>query len=53
MNVRLPRFRISAASNVDGGLKRMGVTDIFDEDKADLQLMAPNKDVYLTSIAHK
>ena len=53
VNVRIPRFRIGSESNVVDALKNLGVEDIFDSEKSDLHLMAPNNDLYLSSVAHK
>ncbi len=53
MNVRVPRFRIAADVSVSDALKTLGVKDIFDPDKSDLQLMAPEAGLYVSTIAHK
>ncbi len=54
VNVRLPRFRIESSSSqsVVNGLKAIGVKDIFRPRHADLRLMAPTSDLWLSSIEH-
>ena len=53
VNVRIPRFRIESDVNMVESLQNLGVTDIFDAEKSDLHLMAPNDDLHLSTIAHK
>lgn len=54
VNVRLPRFRVASEADVGGALRNLGVTDIFDPDRSDLKLMAPEAtDLHISSIAHK
>ena len=53
MNVRLPRFRMSSDINVNEALESLGLTDVFNPEKADLSLMAPSGDLSLTTIKHK
>ena len=53
MNVRIPRFRIKSEAKLRDALQNLGIVDIFDPDKSDLHLMAPNDDLFLSSVAHK
>ena len=53
VNVRIPKFRISSESSIAPALRNLGIEDLFESGKADLSLMAPNGDLYLTDVAHK
>ena len=51
----MPRFQIGSDTGpcLQDALKSIGLTDIFDKNKSDLSLMAPNHNLYLTSITHR
>ena len=53
VNVRIPRFRVESDVNLVDSLQALGVTDIFDEAKSDLHLMAPDADLFISTVAHK
>jgi len=54
VNIRLPRFRASSSVRVEDALRRLGVEDLFDANKADLRLMiGDDEQISLSAIAHK
>lgn len=46
INLRLPKFDISSDFSLTEGLRELGVTDIFDTEKADLSPLVENIDSY-------
>ncbi|XP_009999202.1 PREDICTED: serpin B12 [Chaetura pelagica] len=53
VEVYLPRFKLEGTFNLNEVLQEMGVTDIFDESKADLSAMSSAKTLVLSDIVHK
>lgn len=53
VNVRIPRFKIKSEANIADALQNLGVKDIFNPSKSDLHIMAPNDNLFLSSVAHE
>lgn len=51
--VALPKFKMTSEFSLAEVLKSMGMTDAFDEDKADLSGMSGKKDLFITAVLHK
>lgn len=51
--ISLPQFTLEDCYDLNSILQDMGVTDIFDETKADLTGISPNPNFYLSKIIHK
>lgn len=49
VNLSMPKFDISGSSNLASGLKQMGLTDIFDSEKADFSAAFPQNGVFFTA----
>lgn len=51
----LPKFKNQCSMNLEESLKSMGITDLFDQDAADLNAMASYKDgnLYVSQVKHK
>ncbi|XP_012500730.1 PREDICTED: serpin B11 isoform X3 [Propithecus coquereli] len=53
VEVHLPRFKLEIKYELNSLLKSLGMTDIFDQVKADLSGMSPAKGLYLSKVIHK
>nr|XP_012320792.1 serpin B11 isoform X2 [Aotus nancymaae] len=53
VEVHLPRFKLEMKYELNSLLKSLGVTDIFNQAKADLSGMSPAKGLYLSKAVHK
>ncbi|XP_014796491.1 PREDICTED: serpin B12-like [Calidris pugnax] len=53
VEVYLPRFKLESTFNLNEVLQEMGMTDIFNESKADLSAMSFAKSLVLSDVVHK
>ncbi|NXJ12993.1 SPB11 protein, partial [Odontophorus gujanensis] len=53
VEVYLPRFKLKGTFNLNEVLKTMGMTDVFNESKADLSALSSGKSLALSNIVHK
>ncbi|XP_077830716.1 serpin B11 isoform X1 [Macaca mulatta] len=53
VEVHLPRFKLEIKYELNSLLKSLGVTDLFNQVKADLSGMSPTKGLYLSKAIHK
>ncbi|KAK3606706.1 hypothetical protein CHS0354_013549 [Potamilus streckersoni] len=53
VEVSLPKFKIEASFELSKVLSKLGMSDVFDENKADLSGMTNQKNVYLSQVFHK
>ncbi|KAM9632131.1 serpin B11-like isoform 1-T4 [Trichechus inunguis] len=53
VEVYIPRFKLEIKYELNSLLKSLGMTDIFDQTKADLSRMSPAKNLYLSKVIHK
>lgn len=51
--VSFPQFTLEDSYDLNPILQDMGITDIFDEKKADLTGISPNTNLYLSKVVHK
>ena len=51
--VALPKFKMTSEFSLAEVLKSMGMTDAFDEDKADFSGMSGKNDLFITAVLHK
>ncbi|XP_066209355.1 serpin B12 [Saccopteryx leptura] len=51
--VSFPQFTLEDSYDLNTILQDMGVTDVFDERKADLTGISPNPSLYLSKVVHK
>ncbi|KAM4841432.1 serpin B12 [Thomomys bottae] len=53
VSVSFPLFTMENTYDLDSTLQDMGITDIFDETKADLTGISPSPKLYLSKVIHK
>ncbi|XP_069323993.1 serpin B11 isoform X2 [Eulemur rufifrons] len=53
VEVHLPRFKLEIKYELNSLLESLGMTDIFNQVKADLSGMSPAKGLYLSKVIHK
>ncbi|XP_036729692.1 serpin B6-like [Balaenoptera musculus] len=53
VEVSLPRFKLGESYNMEGVLRTLGVTDAFEDTRADFSTMSSRKDLLLSQVAHK
>lgn len=53
VDVKLPKFKVTANSNLIAILKQMGMNDAFTFGKADFSGMATHEKLYITAVLHK
>lgn len=53
VEVRLPRFRLEIQYELNALLQLLGMTDIFNQVKADLSGISPAQGLYLSKVIHK
>lgn len=53
VELELPRFRLEESYDLKSCLKKMGMSDIFDPQKADLTGISDKGDLYVSEIYHK
>ncbi|XP_057556687.1 serpin B11-like isoform X1 [Hippopotamus amphibius kiboko] len=53
VEVHLPRFKLEIKYELNSLLKSLGMTDIFNEVKADLSAISPAKGLFVSKIIHK
>lgn len=51
--VSFPQFTLEDSYDLNSTLQDMGVTDIFEERKADLTGISPSPNLYLSKVVHK
>lgn len=51
--VSFPRFTLEDSYDLNPILQDMGITDIFDETKADLTGISPSPSLYVSKVVHK
>ncbi|XP_015337804.1 serpin B12 [Marmota marmota marmota] len=51
--ISFPQFTLEDSYDLNSILQDMGITDIFDETKADLSGISPSTNLYLSKIVHK
>ncbi|XP_045043821.2 serpin B12 [Desmodus rotundus] len=51
--VSFPQFTLEDSYDLNSILQDMGITDVFDEKKADLTGISPNPRLYLSKVVHK
>ncbi len=52
VNLSLPKFDVSADMKLNEKLQNLGITDVFDADKADFTAILPKDDAFLNSVQH-
>ncbi|KAM4841438.1 serpin B11 isoform 2-T3 [Thomomys bottae] len=53
VEVHIPRFKLTNKYELNSLLKSLGMTDIFDQAKADFSGMSPDKGLFLSKVVHK
>ncbi|XP_058412589.1 serpin B11-like isoform X2 [Diceros bicornis minor] len=53
VEVHIPRFKLEIKYELNSLLKSLGMTDIFNQIKADLSGISPDKGLYLSKVIHK
>ncbi|XP_062986351.1 serpin B6-like [Elgaria multicarinata webbii] len=53
VELSLPKFKLEEKYDLKPVLKSLGMTDAFDEGKADFSGMSPNNDLVLSEVVHK
>uniref|UniRef100_A0A8D2B006 Serpin family B member 11 n=1 Tax=Sciurus vulgaris TaxID=55149 RepID=A0A8D2B006_SCIVU len=53
VEVYVPRFKLEIKYELNSLLKSLGMTDIFNQAKADLSGMSPDRRLYLSKVIHK
>ncbi|XP_070603251.1 serpin B6-like [Erythrolamprus reginae] len=53
VDLSLPKFKLEEKYDLKPVLRSMGMTDAFDEGKADFSGMSTNKDLFISNIVHK
>ena len=52
VNLRLPKFDVSASTELSDRLKALGVEDVFDSGIADFSAMTEKDDIFVSEISH-
>ena len=52
VNLRLPKFDVSASTELSDRLKALGVEDVFDSGIADFSAMTEQDDIFVSEISH-
>ena len=52
INMSVPRFDVSSDGNISSELKKLGVTDAFDADKADFSPVSEDTDIWISNVEH-
>jgi len=53
VNVQLPKMKLEQTFTLNEPLKAIGVTDAFDEKKADFSQITGKKDLFISDVLHK
>ena len=53
MEVSLPKFKLGESYDMEGVLRTLGVTDAFENARADFSAMSSRRDLCLSRVAHK
>ncbi|XP_031213946.1 serpin B9-like [Mastomys coucha] len=53
VNIFLPKFKLQEEYEMNSVLQRLGMMDVFEEAKADLPGMSPEKNLFLSKVVHK
>ena len=49
----MPRFKIETELSLNEALKKLGITDAFDEKRADFSGMTGSRDLHVSDVVHK
>lgn len=52
VNMSVPKFDISSNSDISGALKKLGITDAFEADKADFSPVSEDTPIWISSVEH-
>ena len=52
VNLRLPKFDVSASTELSENLKSLGITDVFDSQVADFSAMTDQEDIFVSEVSH-
>ncbi|NTV29358.1 MAG: serpin family protein [Candidatus Omnitrophica bacterium] len=53
IHVEIPRFKAETTLRLNSALQALGVTDAFDDSRADFSGMDGNRDLYISQVLHK
>ena len=53
IHVAIPKFKVESDLNLNEQLKQLGMTDMFDDCKADLSAISGKKDLVVSDVVHK
>ncbi|XP_028909934.1 serpin B11 isoform X2 [Ornithorhynchus anatinus] len=53
VDIQFPRFHLEEQYELNSVLQALGMTDIFDQSRADLSGISPGGDLFLTKVTHK
>lgn len=53
MEVFLPRIKLEESYDMNGVLRKLGMTDAFEEDKADFSGISSKQGLFLSKVVHK
>ena len=51
--ISIPKFKLETSYHLEDSLKKLGMTDLFDGNSADLSKIAGNKDLVVSKVIHK
>ncbi len=53
VNIKIPKFKYDYSTELNGLLKEMGITDAFDQEKADFSAMTDQQKLFISHVLHK